>query len=60
MTKQELIKELKKLQTRKINIFGVETLDKEENHIMADSLLLKYIDDEEVTNAFKKINKWYA
>ena len=34
--------------------------DKEGDHILADSLLLKFIADPEVTEAFDAIGKWYA
>ena len=30
------------------------------DHIEADQLLLKYINDEQVTKEFEAINKWYA
>lgn len=35
-------------------------MDKEGDHIDADKLLLKYINDKTVTRYFKKIKKWYA
>jgi hypothetical protein len=34
--------------------------DLERAHIMADQLLLLYIADSEITDAFEKIEKWYA
>ena len=34
--------------------------DLEINHIDADDLLLEYINDEEVSEAFHSIDKWYA
>ena len=34
--------------------------DLEEDHIKADNLLLKYIQNEEVSNLFHSIDKWYA
>lgn len=49
--KVELIEKLKILQKK---------VDKEVAHIEADSLLLQYINDEDVTEAFEDINKWYA
>lgn len=36
------------------------TGDTEIIHALADEFLLSYINDLEVTNAFKKIHKWYA
>ena len=32
----------------------------EETHLEADNLLLNYIDDKDVTEAFYRIRKWYA
>lgn len=34
--------------------------DTEENHIMADEALLNYIDDEDIEEAYRDIDKWYA
>jgi hypothetical protein len=34
--------------------------DVENNHDRADQLLLKYIDDPEITKAFDSIEKWYS
>jgi len=34
--------------------------DEEDFHQVADSYLLEYIDDEGVTDAFRKIPKWYS
>ena len=51
MTKEELIIALKELQT-----YG----DPESAHSQADRLLLAYINDTEVTEAFNGIDKWYA
>ena len=51
MNKKELVKELKALQNDD---------DNETSHSNADSLLLEYIDDKEVKEAFNKIEKWYA
>ena len=50
MTKEELIDKLEEL------IFD----DPENGHMVADKLLLKYINDAEITESFDKINKWYA
>lgn len=60
MNKKELVEKLKALKGKEINLFGNVTIDEEGNHIEADNLLLEYINDEEVTNAFKDIEKWYA
>lgn len=51
MTKEELIKKLKE---------ECNTDDPEMDHIKADRLLLEFIDDELVTEAFKNIEMWYA
>lgn len=34
--------------------------DVEANHCDADSLLLDYINDPEITEAYDKVEKWYA
>ena len=49
MTKEELIDKLNGLCS-----------DPEENHIEADELLLEFINDEDVKEAFQSIYKWYA
>lgn len=60
MTKDELIQELIKIQNEKYILRGVEVVDKEGNHIKADELLLRYINDDRVTQEFNKIEKWYS
>ena len=50
MTKDELLKELQELK-------GV---DPEHAHLKADAVLLDYIDDKEIADAFKVLDKWYA
>ena len=54
MTKKILIKKLEGLQ----EIGGFEKA--EEKHVKADKLLLDFIGDKEVSNAFDKIDKWYS
>lgn len=51
MKKEELLKELESLAWLD---------DTEMAHRDADDLLLKFIDDKEVKEAFDKIHKWYA
>lgn len=51
MEKQELIEKLKKLRT---------TDDIEASHSDADDLLLKYINDTDISNAYEEVPKWYA
>ncbi len=53
MTKQELIEKLEEIA---IN----DKYDEESAHIHADYALLEYINDEAVTAAYDKVNKWYA
>lgn len=57
MTKKELIDELKKICDKQQNS---RYSDKEIDHMNADDLLLKYIDDDNVTDVFEAIDKWYA
>jgi hypothetical protein len=51
VTKEELVTQLKNLS--KIN-------DVEQAHVLADRLLLEYINNTEVKEAFHKIEKWYT
>ena len=53
MTKEELIAELKLL-------VEASWSDAEHAHSEADKLLLKFIDDEEVSEVFGEIEKYYA
>jgi len=54
MTKQEkILEELVKLQE-------LSKGDAEVAHGKADDLLLEYINDKQITEAFKKIERWYA
>lgn len=57
MTKKEkLIEALKDILKRQ----GKGWSDKENDHSIADSALLNYIDDPDVTELFDNIDKWYA
>lgn len=53
MDKKELLERLRYIQ---------EELPEDEEmcHFQADKALLEYINDSDVTNAFDKIEKWYA
>ena len=51
-----LVSELNKIAERQESGDG----DYESHHAKADELLLGYINDEKVTEAFNKIKKWYA
>ena len=53
MTVRELVLRLN-------DIEGRGGYDKERDHIEADELLLEYINDPLVTEAFEEIGKWYA
>lgn len=55
MERSELVRKLEELQ-------AVQKTDPDWSwhHEKADQLLLDYIDDPEVTNAFYNINKWYG
>jgi hypothetical protein len=50
---EELITGLKALQNGPVGDFEV-------NHILADKLLLQYINDPEVYRQFMRIRRWYA
>lgn len=51
MKKEELIEQLNHLEKND---------DTESAHIQADDLLLSYINDSEIEEAYNKIYKWYA
>ena len=51
ITKEELLEKLRELSNRG---------DTEDSHSEADFLLLDYINDEEIREAFVKIERWYA
>ena len=51
MDRTELIKELKKLD---------ECYDFESAHYNADRLLIKYINDKEIEDAYDNVGKWYS
>lgn len=53
MTKEELIEKLKTLN-------GRPEYDIEQDHKDADQLLLEYINDKEITEAFNSVEKWYS
>ena len=50
MTRDELLNELRSLQS----------MDPEQAHCEADALLLMYIGDPEIEEAYERIEKWYA
>lgn len=53
MTKEELIEKLKELKQR-------NEREAEGTHIEADELLLKFINDPDVSKAFEDLERWYA
>ena len=50
MTKEEILRRLDECKNS----------DTESGHMIADELLLAYIADPEITQAYKSIRKWYA
>lgn len=52
MSKEELLLELAEL--------AGEQRDPESTHAVADKLLLDFINDAEIAEAYNKIEKWYA
>ena len=61
MDKQELILALIDIQLEQIKADKAGGYcEYDDNHIKADELLLKYINDEMVTKAFNDIEKWYS
>ena len=57
MTKPELIEKLRVLQG---DYYEVPGINPDKNHSEADGLLLEYINDPEVTEAFLEIMRWYS
>lgn len=52
---------LKKLYDLHLEANSMESgRDQQDYHMDADNLLLEYIDDEQITMAFRDIPKWYA
>jgi hypothetical protein len=51
MTKEELVDRLRELEHH---------LDPESAHSTADNLLLEFINDKDVAEAYENIDKWYA
>jgi len=58
MTKEELIKELRKINDKLNHL--IPRYDEEDARIEADDLLIAYINDEEITEAYENIPKWYG
>lgn len=53
MDKETLVKKLKRLSE---NVCG----DFETSHYKADRLLIKYINDKEIEDAYDNVGKWYS
>lgn len=51
LTKKRLIAKLDKL---------ARSYDTESAHCDADALLVEFIDDQEIADAYNRIDKWYA
>jgi hypothetical protein len=61
MTKEELLDKLNTLEADNTYVFGgKERIRSEEVHLEADELLLEYINDDDIRQAFEKLRKWYA
>jgi hypothetical protein len=61
MTKEELIEQLNSLEDQhRYQIMGQQGVDTERVHVAADELLLDYINDTEIREAFEALRKWYA
>ena len=61
MNKQELVKRLIKLDKyADADFFSTNHGDAEDWHIEADDLLLEYINDKDIKDAYDNISKWYA
>ncbi len=51
MTKNQLLEKLQEAAKNK---------DKEDRHLQMDRLLLKYVNDERITELFNETDMWYA
>lgn len=56
MTKEQLIEELNNLKKVQMG----DDYDPERDHRIADKLLLSYINDSIIEEAFEEIDKWYS
>jgi len=56
MTRDELLEQLRALAARADR----DEDEPEQDHAVADGMLLAYINDPEVTSAFASIRKWYS
>ncbi|MEK6884191.1 MAG: hypothetical protein AABY22_31465 [Nanoarchaeota archaeon] len=61
MNNQELIKALNEIRNRQIRREDAERPHRcyDDDHEEADQLLLKFINDHKVSEAFESIEKWY-
>ena len=61
MKKEELIQKLKAINEKvNNNTESNEYYDQENAHLEADNLIIEYIDDKEIQEAYDNIGKWYA
>lgn len=61
MKRDELYEKLKKIYENQKNLFETEKVfNADDDHVLADRLLLEYINDEDITEIFDSIEKWYA
>jgi len=63
MTEEELLKELNDINETIKKVQGVDKsgyADLESTHCEADELLLKFINNKKISEAFDNIPKWYA
>lgn len=54
------IETIKSLRTELRRLHAISIADPEAGHIAADEALIAYINDPEVTEAFNRLDKWYA
>jgi hypothetical protein len=60
MTKDELISALDGLEEKYTNPNDTRRVDREQVHIDADNMLLKFIDDQDISSAFYRLELWYS
>jgi hypothetical protein len=60
MTKEELIEALNGLEAKYTNPNDLRRVDREQVHLDADNMILKYLNDKDISDAFYRLELWYA
>jgi hypothetical protein len=60
MTKEELIEALNGLEEKYTNPNDLRRVDREQVHLDADGMILEYLNDKDISEAFYRLELWYA